>query len=154
MSIIDIIKLYLNISLWELGKLYLRVRLLYIYFMCDLTNSRDGPPSPRRYRRPTAAAAAAADRAAHIEEDKEEDTITPTARGRGAGYGAACGARRVTVDTVDRGAHGACRATAAPGGAVARPATVDGADGADGAASLRRSKHIKRPTDKARMVGD
>ena len=87
-----IIKPYLNISLWELGKLYPRVRLLYIYFTCDLTGSRDGPSSPRRYRRPTAAAAAAADRAARIEEDEEEDTITPIARGRGAGYGAACGA--------------------------------------------------------------
>ena len=101
------IKPYPNMLLWELGKLCPRVRLLYVYFTCDLTDSRDGPLSPRRYRRPTAAAAAAANRAARIEEDKEEDTITPTARGRGAGYGAARGARRATADTVDRGAYGA-----------------------------------------------
>ena len=122
--------------------------------MCDLTGSRDGPPSPRRHRRPTAAAAATADRAARIEEDEEEDTIISIARGRGVGYGVARGARRAIADTVDRGAYGARRATAAPGGAVARPATVDGADGADGAASLGRGKRVKRPTDKARMVGD
>ena len=147
-------KLCPNISPWESGKLCLRVRLLYVYFTCDLTDSRDGPPSPRRHRRPTAAAAAAADRAAHIEEDKEEDTITPIARGRGAGYSVAHGARRATVDTIDHGAYGAHRATVAPGGAVARPAIVDSADGADGVASLGRGKRVKRPTDKARMVGD
>ena len=153
-SVVGVIKPCPNMLLWESGKLCLRVRLLYVYFTCDLIGSRDGPPSPRRYRRPIVAAAAAADRAACIEEDEEEDIIISIARGRGAGYGAACGARRATADTVDRGAHGARRATAAPGGAVARPATVDGADSADGVASLGYGKRVKRPTDKVRMVGD
>ena len=83
--------------------------------MCDLTDNKDDPPpSLYRYRHSTVAAAAATpDKAAHIKEDKEEDIITPIARGHGAGYSAAYRARRATINIVDHRAYRAHRATIA-----------------------------------------
>ena len=141
--------------LWELDKLYLRVKLLYIYFMCDLINNKDSPPpSSFKYRRFTAITTTATDRAACIKEDKEEDIIISIAYKYGAGYSAAYGARQAIIDTIDCGAYKAYRAIVAPGDAIACLATVDGLNGADSAASLGYNKRVKRPADKARIIRD
>ena len=133
--------------------------LLYTYFTCNLTNSRDSPsPSPCTHRHPTAAAAAKA-------ACKEEYEGNTTTHRRGAGHGVARGARRATTGAIGCGAYGAHETTAAPESAAAHLATMggsddpdsadstDNADNAGGVAALGHSNYMKRSTDKARITG-
>ena len=80
--------------------------------------------------------------------------MIPAARGCIVGCGATCGARGAAVGTLSSGAHGACGATLACGYAIACLAMVYVADSADGVAALGCGKCVKKPMDKARMIGN
>ena len=121
----------------ELGKLYLRIRLLYVYFIYNLVIDRDDPsPSSYRYRRFIAAV---------------NNIIIFITRGRGAGYNVAYRAYRATVSPIDRGAYRAYGVIIAPGGAAAYSAMINGADNI---ASLGYTKCVKSPMDKIKMIGN
>ena len=86
-------RLWIDLSLLRgtlgLRKLCLRVRLLYIYFICNLTANRDNSPSsPYTCRCLIAATAATAVRAGRKEEDKEIIIIYGCDVGYNIAYGA------------------------------------------------------------------